>query len=142
MTYELRAMTINDYDDVSALWSSTEGLSISEDDSRERIELYLARNAELNFIASMNGEIVGSVLCGHDGRRGILRHLAVKDSCRGRGIARDLVRRAVSELAKQGIQKCNLYVLDAKPAARRFWEHMGWRKLEDDYRTFQVTTGA
>ena len=142
MTYELRAMTINDYDDVSALWSSTEGLSISEDDSRERIELYLARNAELNFIASMKGEIIGSVSCGHDGRRGIVRHLAVKDSCRGRGIARDLVRRAVSELAKQGIQKYNLYVLDANPAARRFWEHMGWRKLEDDYRTFQVTTGA
>lgn len=142
MTYELRAMTINDYDDVFALWRSTEGLSISDDDSRERIELYLARNPELNFIALIEGEVIGSVLCGHDGRRGILRHLAVKDACRGHGIARELVKRVVSELAKQGIQRCNLYVLDANPAARRFWEHMGWRKLEDDYRTFQVATGA
>jgi len=133
----IRAMTIHDYDAVFALWSTTEGLSISEDDSRDRIALYLARNPNLSFVAFLNEELVGSVMCGHDGRRGILRHLAVKDTCRGQGIGRKLVAQTLKELTKEGIQKCNLYVLDSNPSAGQFWEYMGWKKLDDDYRTLQ-----
>lgn len=131
---------MGDYDAVVALWSSTDGLSVSEDDSRERLAIYLARNPGLSFVAMVGEELVGTVMCGHDGRRGVLRHLVVKDSCRGQGVARDLVARPLSQLAKEGIQKCNLYVLDSNPSARRFWEYMGWKKLEDNYRTLQTTT--
>jgi ribosomal protein S18 acetylase RimI-like enzyme len=82
----IRAMTIHDYDAVCALWTTTEGLCLSEDDSHDRIALFLARNPNLSFVAVMNGELVGSVLCGHDSRRGMLRHLAVKDTCRGQAM--------------------------------------------------------
>jgi ribosomal protein S18 acetylase RimI-like enzyme len=138
MAHEIRTMTIEDYDQVVALWRHTEGLSISDDDSRERLALYLARNHGLSFVALRNRGVIGAVLCGHDGRRGILRHLAVSESCRGCGIAKQLVERAVHALGQEQIHRCNLYVLDSNPAALSFWEHMGWYHLEDNYRTLQT----
>ena len=140
MTYRIRSMTIEDYDDITTLWTKTDGLSLSEDDTRERLSIYLSRNPGLSFVALLNGALVGTVLCGHDGRRGVLRHLAVTETCRGSGIARELVSRSVTALAQQGIHKCNLYVLDSNPSAKRFWEHLGWYQLEDNYRTLQTPT--
>jgi ribosomal protein S18 acetylase RimI-like enzyme len=136
--YDIRPMTIHDYPEVFALWTGTEGLSISDDDAHDRIALYLSRNPGLSFVALIDGDVVGTVLCGHDGRRGILRHLAVVERHRGLGIARALALRAIEALAHEGIQRCNLYVLDSNPAAQRFWEHLGWYQLEDTYRTLQV----
>lgn len=133
-------MNIEDYDEVIALWSCTKGLSISEDDTRDRIALYLSRNPGLSFVALMGGDLVGTVLCGHDGRRGVLRHLTVAERYQGTGIARQLVSASVTSLAHQGIHKCNLYVLDSNPSAHRFWLHLGWHQLEDDYRTLQTPT--
>ena len=141
MGYHIRPMTIDDFEEVTTLWSRTEGLSLSEDDSRDRLTVYLSRNPGLSFVAFMDGQLVGTVLCGHDGRRGVLRHLAVTEQCRGSGIARELVNRSIAELARQEIHKCNLYVLDSNPSAKRFWEHLGWYHLEDDYRTLQTPTG-
>lgn len=142
MSHHIRLMTIEDFDEVLTLWTTIEGLSLSEDDSRERIRFYLDRNPGLSFVACKDGAIVGTVLCGHDGRRGVLRHLAVAERCRGLGIARELVMKTVEALAQQGIHKCNLYVLDSNPSAKRFWEHMGWYQLEDTYRTLQTLTGS
>jgi GNAT superfamily N-acetyltransferase len=88
----------------------------------------------------VSGKIVAAVLCGHEGRRGILRHLAVKPEFRRKGIARALVKECLAGLGKEGIKKCNTFVLDEDPEARRFWEHMGWSLLEDNYRTLQSPT--
>jgi ribosomal protein S18 acetylase RimI-like enzyme len=141
MEYVLREMTIHDYDDVWRLWKLSEGLSLEEEsDTREAIAIYLRRNRGLCFVACVGDEIVGTVLCGHDGRRGILRHLAVKKEFRRRGIARALINESLSALAKEGIRKCNTFVMDANTEGRLFWEHMGWCMLEDDYRTMQVST--
>ena len=140
-TYHIRSMSIEDFDDITTLWTSTEGLSLSEDDTRDRLSVYLSRNQGLSFVAFIDDQIVGTVLCGHDGRRGVLRHLAVAEHCRGSGIARELVSRSIAALARQDIHKCNLYVLDSNPSARRFWQHVGWYELEDNYRTLQTPTG-
>jgi GNAT superfamily N-acetyltransferase len=91
-------------------------------------------------VAVVENGIVGTVLCGHDGRRGILRHLAVKPAFRKKGIARALVKKSLDALGGQGIRKCNLYVEDYNPAGLQFWEHLGWRRLKDDYRTLQTLT--
>jgi ribosomal protein S18 acetylase RimI-like enzyme len=134
-------MSIEDFDDIITLWSPTEGVSLSEDDTRDRLSVYLSRNQGLSFVAFIDDHIVGTVLCGHYGRRGVLRHLAVAEHCRGSGIARELVNRSIAALARQDIQKYNLYVLDSDPSARSFWQHVGWYELEDDYRTLQTPTG-
>jgi ribosomal protein S18 acetylase RimI-like enzyme len=140
MEYSIRQMTIDDYEEVYNLWKQAEGLSLEESDTREGIALYLGRNPGLSFVATVPGEIVATVLCGHEGRRGILRHLAVKPEFRRKGIARSLVRECLVGLAKEGIKKCNTFVMDEDPEARRFWEHMGWSLLEGNYRTLQSPT--
>ena len=140
MHYSIREMTTDDYDEVRRLWEGTEGLQLDVSDSRNAIEIYLRRNPHLCFVALHKNEIVGVILCGHEGRRGILRHLAVKKAHRGKGIARTLVGASLSELAKEGITKCNTFVLDENVEARRFWDSMGWYVLEDNYRTLQILT--
>ena len=41
---EIREMTAQDYDDVAELWRNTEGVGLSEGDTKEEITAYLARN--------------------------------------------------------------------------------------------------
>jgi N-acetylglutamate synthase len=117
-------------------------MSLTEDDNREGIALYLRRNRGLCFIATSENQLIGTVLCGHDGRRGILRHLAVRKEFRKQGIARRLVQKSLTGLAGQGIQKCNLYVMDYNVTGLRFWKHIGFHLIADDYRTLQIGTGA
>jgi N-acetylglutamate synthase len=73
-------MTIGDYDEVLALWQSCgdEGVCVDEDvDSRKAIAAYLKRHDGMSFVAREKNQLIGAVLCGTDGRRGYLNHLAV-----------------------------------------------------------------
>ena len=124
---EIRAMTIADYDDALALWQAIEGLGLSAADSREAITRYLARNPGLSFVAHADtGELVGAVLCGHDGRRGYLHHLAVRPDCRGHGLGRDLAGHCLAALRAEGIDKCHLFVKRSNTAGQAFWQQTGW----------------
>ncbi len=76
--YQIAAMTAQDYDEVAGLWRHTEGVGLDDDtDTREEIAAYLARKPGFSYVARQQCQIVGAVLCGHDGRRGYLHHLAV-----------------------------------------------------------------
>jgi ribosomal protein S18 acetylase RimI-like enzyme len=140
MSYTIRQMKIGDYTRVYALWKETEELSLEESDSKESLGIYLRRNRGFCFVACDGDQIIGTILCGHEGRRGILRHLAVGRNCRHRGIARALIKQCLSALARAGIRKCNTFVLDGNEEGKRFWENMGWYGLEDNYRTLQTPT--
>jgi ribosomal protein S18 acetylase RimI-like enzyme len=140
--YKIRSMTLADYAAVYRLWEQAEGLSLVEDDEREGIKLYLARNRDLCFVAVAEEKIIGTVLCGHDGRRGVLRHLAVQPEFRKRGIGKALVQKCLAALAKEGIRKCNLYVMDYNVAGMRFWKHIGYRLFKYDFRTLQILTST
>jgi len=83
---EIDEMTIADYDDVLSLLRASPGVALRGADSREATERYLARNPELSFVAKYAARIVGCVMCGHDGGRGYLQHLAVDPSYQRRGI--------------------------------------------------------
>jgi len=137
--YAIREMTLADHGAVHRIWRSAEGICVVEDDSRKGIRLYLARNPGLCFVATADERIVGTVLCGHDGRRAILRHLAVVPEFRKHGIGSALAGRCLRALAKQGVRKCNLYVMDGNASGMRFWKKLGYRLLPDEYRTLQVT---
>ena len=134
-------MKLADYDAVCRIWKTTEGMCMEDDDRRERIFLYLRRNAGLCFVAVDAKKIIGTVLCGHDGRRGIMRHLAVLPKYRGQGIGKKLVRVSLDALAAAGILKCNIFVMDDNVAGMKFWEHLDFVRLADNYRTLQHGTG-
>jgi len=124
--YAIRPFTMADYAAAYALWQATEGIGLSSADRPEAIARYLQRNPGLSFVAYRGDVLIGAVLCGHDGRRGYLHHLAVAPEHRRRGIGRALVEHCLRALANEGIAKCHLFVLRQNEKAIHFWQHLQW----------------
>ena len=139
---EIREFQAVDHASALALWATTPGVVIRDVDELGPITAYLARNPGLSFVAVADGEIIGTVLCGSDGRRGYLYHLAVRPTHRGRGIGRTLAERAVRALADAGIDKCHLMVVDENQAALDFWRHLGWTARSDVRLMSHTASGA
>lgn len=137
----LRVFRIGDYDEVIQLWKRTEGVGLNESDTRPAIAAFLRRNPGLSFVAAKQGRIVGAVLCGHDGRRGYLHHLAVAKRYRGQGIGLRLVESCLAELRVADIHKCNIFVYAGHAAGMSFWKHNGW-KLRADLRMMQINLNS
>jgi putative acetyltransferase len=133
----VRHFRIEDFDAVIALWRRTEGVGLNESDTRLAITAFLRRNPRLSFVAEQGGRIIGAVLCGHDGRRGYLHHLAVSKRHRRRGIGRLLVNACLAKLRKAGIQKCNIFIFANNAAGMKFWAHTGW-SLRTELRLMQI----
>jgi ribosomal protein S18 acetylase RimI-like enzyme len=137
----IRPMRPDDYDAVKFLWEATEGVGLDASDKRERIVAYLQRNPGLSQVAcdgaqTDGDDIVGAVLCGFDGRRGDLCHLAVAPAYRGRGIGRRLVEECLVQLREVGMLKCNIRVYANNNEGQAFWRHMGF-VLRDDLAMMQ-----
>jgi N-acetylglutamate synthase len=128
---EIRDFTIADYDGVFALWQTSEGIGLGASDTREAIAAFLERNPGLCFVALDGDVVVGAALCGHDGRRGYLHHLAVAISHRRRGIGHLLAEKCLGALQALGIPRCHLFVFRTNPTAFAFWEREGWWERDD-----------
>lgn len=131
--YTIRLMTKEDYDGVRALWMSIHGFAIrSIDDSRIGVEKFIDRNPTTSVVAvSENGEIVGAILCGHDGRRGCLYHVCVREDYRRLGIGKDMVVFCMNALKEEGINKVSLIAFTVNDVGNAFWNCIGWTKRED-----------
>src|SRR2546425_562315 len=127
----MKPMSIEDFDEVYRLWQNTEGIGLNESDSRPNVASFLVRSPGMSFVARNDKELIGAVLCGHDGRRGYLHHLAVAKGHRKGGIGTRLLEACLSELAAAGILKCNIFVFDDNTDGESFWEHHGWTKRND-----------
>ncbi|MDR2746482.1 MAG: GNAT family N-acetyltransferase [Treponema sp.] len=124
---KIRNMTIGDYEAVYSLWIHSPGMSLNDqDDSRQGIEKYLARNPGTCFVAEEEGRILGVILGGHDGRRGYIHHAAVAPPYRRRGIGKALLDTALGALKGEGIQKTALVVFADNAAGNAFWEKNGF----------------
>ena len=123
-------MSIRDYDQVLALWESAPGVHVGPSDDREGIRRYLRRNPGMSLVAKEGRRVVGAILCGHDGRRGVLHHLAVADSHRRRGIGRALVERGLKCLKKAGIRRSFIFVLSSNKGALAFWKKLGLKTYD------------
>lgn len=135
VSWSIRPMTIEDYEQAFSLWEHMEGLAVSEADSREQIERYLNHNPGCSFVCDIGNGIAGTVLAGHDGRRGFLYHLAVDSAWRGRGIGEHLVEHALQALRQEGIEKCHIFVISGNEQGERFWLSHGWEK-RDSFHVF------
>ena len=129
---QIRIMTMEDYDNVYALWAGTPGMGMrSLDDSPAGIERFLGRNPVSCFVAEEGERLAGAILCGHDGRRGYIYHAAVHPDFRRQGIGRALVQAALDALAEEGILKVALVVFETNENGNRFWESAGFSKRND-----------
>ena len=128
----IRPMTIGDYEEVRALWMTIRGFGIRAlDDSREDIERFILRNPTTSVVARMNGKIVGSILCGSDGRQGSLYHVCVAKEYRRRRIGTQMVGWCMHQLRALGINKVALIAFPSNDAGNAFWKQIGWRFRPD-----------
>ena len=125
-----REFVIGDYDDAVALWKSMDGIEICEGDSRADIAAYFQRNPGLSRVAEVDGKIVGAALCGHDGRRGWIYHLAVAPAYRRQQVAKLLIDACVNGLRAAGLKRAILLVAGDNPSGHEFWLRNGWENID------------
>ncbi len=134
----VRTMTIEDYQGVYELWMTIKGFAIrSIDDSRVGVERFLKRNPTTSVVAVEDGKIVGSILCGHDGRRGCLYHVCVHADYRMQGIGKRMVVFCMNALKEEEISKVSLIAFTRNDIGNAFWNRIGWtRRLDLNYYDF------
>lgn len=130
--YTLRVMKEEDYDQVYHLWMSIHGFGIrSIDDSKEGVTRFLKRNPSTSVVAVVNQQIVGAILCGHDGRRGCMYHVCVDEQYRQHGIGKAMAVFCMKALQEEGINKVSLIAFKSNALGNRFWKDAGWTFRED-----------
>ncbi|MBR2836479.1 MAG: GNAT family N-acetyltransferase [Coriobacteriales bacterium] len=128
----LRVMSIDDYEEVYAIWEHIHGFALrSIDDSHDYIQRFLLRNPCTSCVALVENKIVGSILCGHDGRQGSFYHVCVLPEYRQHGIGKKMVKFCLQALNKEGISKATLVAFDNNKVGNKFWQSIGWTQRED-----------
>ena len=127
--YQIEPMRMDDYDGVIALWKRTEGMSRLE--TRDEMARFLERNPDLSLVVRGDNQVVAAVLCGHDGRRGYMYHLAVDREHRRHGLAKQMVDRCLAALGRLGIIRCGLQVYRSNEIGLRYWRSTGWKERTD-----------
>jgi len=126
---DTREFCIGDYDAALQLWHRVEGLEIAEGDEKESIGQFLVRNPRLSRVAVDGPTIIGVALCGHDGRRGYIYHLAVDPAYRECGVGRRLLDECLHGLRSCGVKRAIIMVADDNQRGTKFWERCGWEEL-------------
>ena len=138
----IRSMTIDDYEEIYALWTKIKGFAMrSIDDSRIGVERFLKRNPDTSVVAIQGGKLVGAILCGHDGRRGCLYHVCVDPEYRKQGIGTKMVVFAMNALKKEEISKVSLIAFTENDIGNAFWRKIGWtQRMDLNYYDFVLNT--
>lgn len=130
--YTIREMKMEDYPAVYCLWKGIKGFGIrSIDDSREGIERFIRRNPLTSIVAESGGRIVGTILCGHDGRRGCFYHVCVQEAFRKKGIGKEMAVAAMKALQEEKINKVCLIAFADNEVGNQFWKSVGWTFRRD-----------
>ncbi len=135
----IRSFEPGHFDAALALWQRTPGVGLSASDEQPAIERFLRRNPGLSFVAMDGEQLVGTVLVGHDGRRGLIHHLVVDTGHRRRGLARALLDTGLSALRLQGVDRAHLLVFRTNADGLAFWRRVAMERTE--IALFSVETG-
>ncbi|MFN3308636.1 MAG: GNAT family acetyltransferase [Anaerolineales bacterium] len=120
-----------DFEAVLELWRNAgEGIHLGQSDTYDEIAKKLARDPQLTLVAEKEGRIVGAVMGGFDGRRGLVYHLATYPSQRKQGIASALMDELEKRLREIGCRRVYLLVTPENTTAQRFYEKRGWQRME------------
>lgn len=126
---ELRPMSPGDHAAIVELWGRCEG--IGEPETLEELTAFLTRNPDMSPVILVEGSLVAAMLCGHDGKRGYLYHVAVDPQFRGRGYARQMIDYSLKRLHELAIRRCSIHLYKENDSGELFWLHNGWRRRTD-----------
>jgi ribosomal protein S18 acetylase RimI-like enzyme len=129
----LREFVAGDIDAALQVWRQIEGIGLSDAAHPHLLREFLARNPGLSRVAVSGDKLIGTILCGTDGRRGYIHHLAVAVESRRKGVGRSLVEATLSALRRIGIHKCHVFVFQSNPFGELFWEQSGWQRRDELY---------
>jgi N-acetylglutamate synthase len=136
---EIIHFSLKYYKEIFSLWKKTKGIGITAADSKENLKKYLDINNNSSFIAILDKKVIGTILAGHDGRRAYIYHLAVEEAHRKKGVGKLLFQKAIEEIKKTGITKCNLFVFKDNYSGKEIWEKIGFVLREDlDLMSFEI----
>lgn len=128
----IEKLNLTDYEALYALWKRTDGMGLrSLDDSYEGIRKFIDRNPHTNFVYRENNQLIGAILCGHDGRRAYIYHAVVDTQHRGKGIGHQLVDSVIEGVKNEGISKICLVVFKNNTIGNGFWEKIGFKARVD-----------
>lgn len=120
-----------DFEAVRNLWKGAgTGIQLRRSDDPEEILKKLQRDPDLFLVASLEGKIIGTVIGGFDGRRGLIYHLAVEQDLREQGIGSQLMEEVENRLRLKGCIKSYLLVTQENASAMRFYEKRGWQPMD------------
>ena len=121
----------DDYVQVYNLWGNAgPGIHLRRSDEPQEIAKKLQRDPDLFLVAEINGKIVGSVLGGFDGRRGMMYHLAVSAPYRSKGLGEKLMAELENRLRAKGCIRYYLLVTKDNDQAINFYEKRGWQRMD------------
>lgn len=125
---EYREMNMSDYENCIKLWEKTEGMGFLDGDTTDSISFYLERNPGMSFVCFDKEKylLVGTILGGHDGRRGYIYHLAVSKEYRGKSIGKELVRLSIEKIKSFGIKRCIIMLKTDNQDNAKFWHKSGF----------------
>jgi len=130
--YKIKAMAIEDYDEIINLWKNTDGVGLSgNDDSKKSIKIFLEKNPNTCFVVEYKKEVIGTIMAGNDGRRGHIYHLMVKPEHRKKGLGRKLLEKTEKALKKEGVKKIFLVAFKKNKIGNIFWENNGYKTRND-----------
>src|SRR6266704_6294910 len=124
-----REFSIDDYDAALRIWERVKGIEIAEGDDRESVAQFLARNPGLSRVATDGSAIIAVALCGHDGRRGHIYHLAVDPAYQGRGLGKRLLNECLEGVRRAGLKRVIIMVSDDNRRGGEFWKRRGWEEI-------------
>ncbi len=134
----IRNMTCDDYEEVNKLWHTIKGFVLrSIDDSRDGVERFIKRNPTTCVVAEEDGKIVGSILCGHDGRKGCMYHVCVDPAYRRRGIGKAMVSFALDKLKEEMINDVSIIAFSKNDVGNIFWNKLGW-EMQDNINSYEI----
>jgi ribosomal protein S18 acetylase RimI-like enzyme len=123
-----------DYPAARFLWENAgSGIHVRRSDEPEEIQKKLQRDPELFLVAETDGKLIGTVIGGFDGRRGLIYHLAVEAGFRQLGVGSLLMDEVERRLKTKGCLKCYLMVADDNENAMRFYEASNWERMDTIY---------
>lgn len=115
---------------VMQLWANAgPGIHVGRSDTPDEIEKKLRRDPDLFLVAEQDGKLIGTVLGGFDGRRGMVYHLAVAASHRRQGLGEALMQAVEARLREKGCLRYYLLVTEDNDTAMKFYEQCGHMRL-------------
>jgi len=127
----IRQMNIYDFDEMLKLWEKVADIADILLDSKAKLERFLRKNSSYNLVCQAKNQIIGTILCGSDGQRAYIYHIAVRKDYESKSIATDLISEVIRKLRADGIEECRLFVIDDNYQEQDFWSNEGWKESRD-----------